>query len=478
MKYFILLLISIFGLSGCSTPHFLSNTFSNANPPLARDAANLTGFPNNPVFWQDNNPLSLWGKLQRIPLTQLQTALLQTSDANIISWLKLAIISKQYSMNAKQLATQLITWRAANPSHPANALFPDDAALNRLQNLAAPKHLALLLPLQGSLANSGQAVREGFLNAYYETLAVTKQQQIISFYDTSQNSSISALYQQALTEGADSIIGPLTKTEVQNLLQQSHFPAPTLALNYTEVSFSSLPNNVFEFGLSPIDEARQLAEKARQAQHTRALIIAPEDEWGQRVVKTLTANWKALGGTVSDTFYFTPQTNLTDGIAHLLHIDPAADREKMTNENNKTILARQRRQDIDVIFLLALPDVARQIVPLLKYYYAENIPVFSTSVIYSGTPEPQRDFDLNGVIFCDTPWILRMASMNTGLPNDHRFNRLYALGKDAYALINQYPRMQELTNFPLYGATGALTLTAKQQIYRRLAWTRIHDGRP
>ena len=37
----------------------------------------------------------------------------------------------------------------------------------------------------------------------------------------------------------------------------------------------------------------------------------------------------------------------------------------------KLILEQQRRQDFDVIFLLTQPERAREIVPLLKYYYAE-----------------------------------------------------------------------------------------------------------
>jgi outer membrane PBP1 activator LpoA protein len=248
---------------------------------------------------------------------------------------------------------------------------------------------------------------------------------------------------------------------------------PTLALNYTEVWFGSLPTNFYEFGLSPLDEAKQLAEKAWQAGHKRAIIIAPQDEWGQRVTKTLVANWNALGGSVTETFYFTDKMDLNQSIAHLLHAN-------MSNDRNKAKMAseQQRRQDFDTIFLLASPQSARQIVPLLKYYYADKTPIFSTSVIYSGSPEPQRDSDLNGVTFSDTPWTLQMANSAGSSDGDSRFNRLYAVGRDAYLLSNQMARFSKLPNFPIYGATGALTLTPQQQIYRRLAWVQMHNGRP
>jgi len=144
----------------------------------------------------------------------------------------------------------------------------------------------------------------------------------------------------------------------------------------------------------------------------------------------------------------------------------------MKTANNKTTLMQQRRQDFDVIFLLAPPASARQIMPLLRYYYADNIPVYSTSVIYSGVPSPEKDSDLNGIIFCDTPWSLQQNASGVSA------NRLYAVGQDAYALGNQLTRMRALPNFPLYGATGAITLTPQQQFYRRLPWATMHDGRP
>jgi outer membrane PBP1 activator LpoA protein len=253
---------------------------------------------------------------------------------------------------------------------------------------------------------------------------------------------------------------------VQDLLHQGGFSTPVLALNYTDTW--GLPSNFYEFGLSVQDETQQLADKARQAGRSSAIIIAPQNDWGQRNVKSLVARWNSLGGSVSDTFYFNDQTDLNQGIASLMHIDTKADMQKMKKENNKTILEQQRRQDFNVIFLFATPEMARQIVPLLKYYYANHVPIYATSAVYSGNPSPQ-DSDLNGVIFSDIPWVFSA---------NNRSNRLYAVGRDAYLLINQIPRMRQLPNFPLYGATGALTLTSQQQVYRRVAWVQMHDGHP
>lgn len=461
----LILAFSLITLAACSPPSIVSQNFSNQQSNLSMQNVNLDAFPNDPTFWQGDTQ-TVWDRLQHVPLQQLQASVTKTTDPTTIAWINLAIISKQYSVDTMQLTTQLMAWRAANPSHPGNALFPSNSTLTSLQTMPRPKHIALLLPLQGQLGNSGQTVRDGLLNAYYSSGNTANQ--AISFYDTSTSTPIAALYQQAITEGADTVIGPLTKPEVQALASQGNFPVTTLALNYTD-SWGSLPSNFYEFGLSPQDESQQMADRARQAGLSRTIIIAPSDEWGQRVVKAVVDRWKTLGGSITDTFYFTNDTDLNAGIANLLHVNAQADRKKMQAHDSKNVLEQQRRQDFDVVFLFAPPQMARQIVPLLRYYYVNTIPIYATSIVYSGTPAPQKDIDLNGVIFCDTPWTLQMGGTNHP-------DRLYAVGRDAYFISTQIPRLKMLANFPLYGATGALTLTPQQKIYRRLAWTQIHDG--
>ncbi|MHB1948623.1 MAG: penicillin-binding protein activator [Gammaproteobacteria bacterium] len=417
------------------------------------------------AFWE-GSPHTLWDRLQHVSLKNLEIAAAQ-SDPTRAAWIKLAIINKRYSVNTSELVQQITAWRNENPKHPANSLFPNNGTLNALKTDSSPTHIAVLLPLEGSNAANGHAVRDGFLSAYYASLGKTHGKQTISFYDTSQNPAISALYQQAQTAGATLIVGPLLKDDVQALLKSSDFKVPTLALNYTDDE-GALPANVYEFGLSQVDEAQQIAEKAWQKGLSHALLIAPQNAWGQRVSKTLISRWESLGGSMVDTFSYSAHMDFNPAIANLLHVNPQNDNKKK-KETNKTVLEQQRRQDFDVIFLLADPNSAREIVPLLKYYYVENIPIYATSSIYSGAPNPQKDTDLNGVKFADIPWVFK-GSNNS--------NRLYAVGRDAYTISNQLSRLIELPNSPLYAATGALTLTADHKIYRRLPMATMHNGHP
>lgn len=428
---------------------------------------------NDPQLWQ-KTPELIWSSLQHTPQALLETAQNTNTDPSVAAWLKLAIISKEYSTNTFQLVRELLNWRNNNPNHSGNEIIPNDGTLDLLLSSSSPKHIVVLLPLHGPQAKAGRLVRKGFLGAYYSSLAQTSEKQVLSFYDTSRTTNMASLYEKAVENGADLVVGPLLKADVENLNKYKNFTVPVLALNYTQPSFfSSISANFYEFGLAPAEEARQMANKAWAQGFKQALIIAPDNSWGKRVAEAAALNWENLGGNIADRLYFGTQFNLTKNIADLLHVNPKTDRELMKQDNKKSVLTEQRRQDFDVIFLFAQPDTARQIVPLLSYYYASKIPIYSISTIYSGRPNPQKDKDLEGVNFSLTPWALQNAHASTIARGTQ--DNLYAVGQDAYLLSQTLTRLNLLPNFPIYGATGVLSAN-EQQIHQRLPWVTMHGG--
>jgi len=470
-------LLFTLALTSCTT---LRSAGTDDGPPAHSSYSFLGGSKpttvvsvNDESLWQ-SSPEVIWYNLQHTSVAGLEKAQASAPDAKAAGWLSLAIISKKDSANTPVLVQELLAWRAAHPNHPGNELIPSDESLQKLLAASSPKQIAVLLPLHGPQAASGRIVRAGFLGAYYDSLGKSAKKQSVTFYDTSQNADISTLYQKAVADGANIVVGPLLKPEVDSLNHYNRFEVPVIALNYTKPGyFSSNPANFYEFGLSPVYEAKQMTNKAWSGGLKQALVIAPDDAWGHRVGEAATANWQSLGGTVSDSLYFNKQTNLTHVIASLLHVNPKADRALMREENKKSVLSEQRRQDFDVIFLFAQPNMARQIVPLLRFYYANNVPIYSISTIYSGRPNPSKDRDLDGVTFPVTPWVKRMAGASSSNPNLH--DNLYAIGRDAYLLSQALPRLSLLPNFPVYGSTGALSLN-QQRIHQRLPWVKMHGG--
>jgi uncharacterized protein len=436
-------MITVIGLTSCSN-------LSPSRPPSTKAIQHRPGMTPSAIWVSDNTVV--WEKLQHISSTRLAYMQSKEPDSVKSGWIELALISKRNSVNTQQLARKLLAWRETHPSHPANPLLPDNETLNQLTHFPPPQRIAVLLPQEGTYASSGQSIREGFLNAYYKNLPNVHKQNI-KFYDTSQSMTISDLYQQALSDGADVVIGPLVKENVQQLRGSGSFQSPILALNYTDTHDGSLPSNFYEFGLLPEDESGQIADRARHAGHAHAIVIAPQNGWGKRLVSAFSARWQSLGGSISDTYYYLPQANFTQDIAHLL------------NENNK----------FDVVFLFSQPEAARTIVPLLRNNYAINIPIYATSATYAGKPDPKKDVSLNGAIICDIPWNMQVPKHNTS--DTIQSDRLYAVGQDAYLLSQAMQRLEQLPNFSIYGTTGALTLSTSHQIHRRLPCMQIHNGR-
>ncbi len=325
------------------------------------------------------------------------------------------------------------------------------SANNTVTNNSA-QHIVLLLPLQGNLAPAGQAVKAGFLASNQG-----KNTQI-DVVDTSQYPSINSAYAVAEQKKPDMIVGPLSKADVAQL-QQQNITVPTIALNYTDEN-SALPNNLYEFGLSPLDEARQIADRAAQDNHHAALVIYPNGSWGKTVSSALQSEWQQQNGTVvGSTMLSSNDSDFNNQIRNLLQ----ADGNKQTH-----------RQDMDVIFLIASPEQARVIEPLLKYYFVSDVPIYATSMVYNGLSQPSLNNDLNGIKFCDMPWLLNNNGQSTQNYNGTQL-RLYAFGMDAYQLTQQLNKLGTTANDGVPGATGQLYVN-DQRIHRQLQWAQFQNG--
>lgn len=416
-----------------------------------------------------NNRRVLWLSLTTLPMAELDALVVESPDGSIVKgWMQLALLSRQSYHDSQAMLARIEQWQAAYPHHPAHQLLP--SPLSSVPLYATPKQLALLLPLTGPLAGPGSAVKDGFMAARDANPSSPD----VRVYDT-HATNVAALYEQAVANGADYVVGPLSKADVATVANMNH-PVPTLLLNDL---VGSPHANAYQFGLSPSNEARQVAAKARKSGLSRALIIAPAGVWGDDVVRAFSNQWRANGGQVVDALRFSATDDMNTSIRSFLRVSDSEAREK----DLQRMLGRHlettpiRRQDFDVIFMLAYPSKARQIMPMLRYYYAGNVPVYATSSVYSGSANAMKDRDLDGVIFCDMPWVFNHQMGSRNWPEQfNSYNRLYALGLDSYALSNQ---LNQLILFPALGVSdksGVLYLSANQQIARILAFGQFKQG--
>lgn len=430
------------------------------------------------------NDASIWAALQHASPADLSNAL-QSAKGPLKGWIELASIERQLTSPDTSYAAQLQDWRDRYKGHPAIDFIPSNIAKSAVPQYR-PTHIALLLPLQGKLAPSGTAVRDGFMAAYYGDAQLQNRPAYqISVLDTKDDTEVAQAYESARAAGANIIVGPLTKQGVEQLAGMAAKEITVLALNYTS---ARTPANVIEFGLSPEDEAKQAARKAFEDGHRSALVLVQDGEWGARVSDAFTRQWKKLGGDILDSRTYKSGDQLSGTVKKLLKVDDSENRaKKLANDVNMQVSADvRRRQDIDMVFLGAMPGDARQIQPLLAFYYAQDIPVYATASVYGGTPNPAADKDLNGMTFCDASWLIEERPSNPD-PNNTLAKlfpspqqpqlRLYALGVDAYEIIPMLNRLDTLPNFTFSGATGKLSLY-QGNVVRGLRCTKFIDGQP
>ena len=457
-----------------------------------------------------NNQNAIWQALMTLPQALLQERAAQEQNNELKAWYQLANLNKNNQGDLALQQRQIQQWMQNWPQHPASLNLPSDLELIGALIEKTPKSVALLLPLSDKLGKAGGAIRDGFFSAYYQAMHDGSWTPTVRIYDTSEaNENIQALYLQAVSDGADMVIGPLNKGATKALSGLTELPAPILSLNYiegkasTELPSTSLdalmddpfPNsellaakiiqpNFYQFGLAIEDETAQAANRAWLEGHRRAMILTPDANWGERSADAFVHQWQTLGGEAVSINRFTGKNDYSAVIASALHIDQSKRRanELRTLFGHSFEFESRRRQDIDMIFLTARPSQARQIIPTLAFHYAGKVPVFATSHIYAGTEDRKNDRDLNGIKFSASPWIFDKTSAEKKAINAHRpssasYGRLYALGVDAYHV---YPRLTQLQQVPgtrFFGATGVLTMGQNQRIERQQTWAQIISGR-
>ncbi len=450
----------------------------------------------NEATEKSRNYKKIWAALSSLPPPQLNKQ--HSDNPTIKGWLELAKVMRSGQQNTSKLEDDLLDWGTRYPLHPVGETFLSEL-INNYQQISEKKQIAVLLPMQGNLSKITTTIKNGLLSAYYLDLSVANSatgdsnsllKPVIKFYDSSNKSlSFQQLYRQAIEDGATHIIGPLDKIVINQLAQQRELDISVLTLNYSEHSNtlynSSNTKNLFQFGLSPIDEAQQVAELAIRQNKFTAAVFYPDSEWGKRLTKAFTEHYEFLGGEVlSTTNYATITNDYSRPIRALLNLDQSAIRRRKVENtiSEKTQSEPYRRQDIDMIFLVATHHSARGIMPAFKFHHAGDLPVYATSHVYTGKLKRDLDSDLNGLMFCDLPWVLQNNSPLANVfaqnwPQQESLTRLFALGIDAYHLVYNLEYLKN-KDYAFYdGQTGNIQLDENNRITRKLLWAKFKNGR-
>jgi len=450
----------------------------------ARQLAELDLLTQDPVARLDNQR-----SIVRTLTTYTNSALelLKPNPPGVFGgWIELTRAIKINANNPSQGQEAIQRWREEFSSHPALPQLLESQVQSVATGYSRPRQLAILLPKRGPYAKAAVALHDGIMSAHNNL--PEHERPAIRIYDSSNSRQAYAIYQHALREGADRVIGPLIKESVAQIAKARSLEVPVLALNRSQAQ--APPDNLYQFGLAPEDEARQVAERAWVDGHTRAVVLTPQGNWGERIFKSFRDRWTGLGGTIVERqVYNTKENDFSIPIRSLLNIDESFQRRRsMRNALGRKIeFVPRRRQDAGFIFLLAKTRMARQIRPQLQFHHAAKLPIYTTSHSYSGKHAPKKDLDLEGVVFPDIPWLLtnegdqplsRSQIEPTLSKKSSSYGRLYAMGIDSYRMMPHLSRLRTSPRETLDGKTGILYIGQNNQVHRQLVWAKMKKGTP
>jgi len=422
---------------------------------------------------------AIWALVAALPAEQLQQP---ATDPVLAGWTSLALAVKTAGTLEQQQAV-IDAWRKQHPDHPAAQQLP--VALVKLKELASQPltKIALLLPQEGPLAGVARALRDGFMAAHFQAQQSGQPAPAVQVFDSSRITSLDDFYRQAQAAGVQLVVGPLEKPLVKKLAANQQLPITTLALNYADAG-QTAPPQLFQFGLAAEDEAREVSRRARADGKVRAVALVPSGEWGDRVLAAFRKDWESNGGTLLAAERIAQPVALAQQIADLFQLRQSEGRAKSLQSTVGGNIAAQpsRRQDIDFIFLASTPQQAQQIKPTLNFQYAGDVPVYATSNLYSASGDVNQYNDMNGIRFCETPWLLdtsnslRQQVVQQWPQAAGSLGRLYAMGVDAYSLAPRLGQLKALPDNRIQGLSGSLSMNANQRIERQLPWAEFAGG--
>lgn len=393
------------------------------------------------------NQQAIWQSLTTLDRSQLIEMRGESFNTSIQGWIDLALAVQDSS----NVPASIADWQKVYPDHNAYTdlileLSPKSTAPMANDPAAAntsSKHkIALLLPFGSpDFYPAADAIQQGFMaarNAAHDT------SEVIIYPTSGDKDMIHAVYEQAVSDGANFIVGPLARDEV-TALTTGKLSVPTLALNQADSSFDL--KNLYSLGLSIDTEAAQIAKMTRDAGMQRAVIITAGSGIAERMSEAFAAAWQAEGGQ----------------LVQRITVD-----ENTTPEN---LQAQLPAHSTDMILLATSPELARQI----RGHLDITIPAYGFSHIYTGVNYEPEDASLLAVRFIDLPWILNMQDANFSPYTDTAANlpegmmqRWFALGVDAYQVLAAIAAKPGQA-ISIRGLTGRIQIGANGEISRTLA---------
>ena len=402
-----------------------------------------------------------------------------------LAWLELVQMISASAWAPEKLRLDLDNWTAKYPGHRATVLR------NQFQPAACasanPISIALLLPMTSPFGKAASAFHDGFMHLHNGDHPSSRP--LVSLYDFGDDTNtIGNVYQAAVAAGADLVVGPLGRDAVASLISQSTLTVPTLLLGSSDTERSP---KAFFVDLSRRSEALSLVTHARARGLENALVLYTLTKANKAAADTAVQAWRDQGGQITDTVIVdSTRSDFSEMISRMLGLSQIeAQANALQNTLGDalplTVMPRIRR-DLDVILLFSDRKTARLLKPQIDFHHAGKLPIYSQNAVFTGTPDPVNDLDLEGVLFSDMPWVVRRTGrfersdkmLTDADPyQGSGVDRLYALGMDAYRLACEIRDLPHDSTRQVSGASGTYFLQ-EGGIEKQPDWVIFRQGIP
>ncbi|MFQ3185393.1 MAG: outer membrane PBP1 activator LpoA protein [Marinomonas primoryensis] len=422
---------------------------------------------NLPLNKGEDNQTKLWLAVQNLTQNEIDE-LYQQQRPLLNGWLTISGILRNQSLSIEKQLTVFENWRIENPNHPAALSPPQDFQIMSSIEDMAPKKIVLMLPMSGKLERASQAIVDGFFATFYNQKEARPQVSIINVDDYSNiNDALAA----ANEKQPDVIIGPLQKNNVAQV-GRLDLPYPVIALNQLDINLH--PKNLYHFSLSAEDEIHELITFAKQEGATKAAILNIQDTWALKQSDEFraAATKENIIITSNQSYANTPRGR-QDAIQKLLLIDESYARKRRVEQwtGAKVESIARSREDLDYVFYVGKLNDAKQIRPLIDFYFADKIPMLATSTLNDSEPDKSiNPSDIERILFTEVPALTPNSTTLDVLPNNQSSNilrRLQALGADSYLLANKYRLFTLLPSTKISANTGIITIDKNGIFHKR-----------
>ncbi|SUB59703.1 Penicillin-binding protein activator LpoA precursor [Phocoenobacter uteri] len=405
---------------------------------------------NSQTVQQNNN--KIWELLRKSNPQMLAQSNVKAGERSLAGWLSLI---KLYNDNLSQpamLPQAISQWKSYYPSHSASLLLPTELKSLTSFQTTQFSNISLLLPLSGNLKFLGEIIQQGFNDARSNSGDNFTTVHILD----SNSAPLDQLVQQAKSLGSQAIIGPLLKSKVDEMLSYSDLNGlSVLTLNATNSSRSRA--KVCYYGLAPEAEAHSAANKIYHDNISQVVVVVPNDDFGRRSANAFSTRWRKLTNSDASVQYYNQAIDIVNKL--------------------------QGMQGRAVYFLGTAEQLLEAKEALEGSELAGKFAIYSSS--RSNSPNNNTDFKatMEGIKFSEIPLLAKQQNLAEQFKkarrianNDYSMMRLYAMGADAWLLINNFNELSQIPDFSVEGLTGELKSSVGCHIEREMQWLQYQGG--